>query len=56
MVGMPGFEPGVSRTRNVNVTVTPHPVVVVSTLATGGRYRVRTCDLVDVNDTLYQLS
>ena len=25
---MPGFEPGVSRTRIVNVTVTPHPVDV----------------------------
>ena len=24
-VGMPGFEPGVSRTRIVNVAVTPHP-------------------------------
>ena len=28
-VGMPGFEPGVSRTRIVNVTVTPRPDLVL---------------------------
>lgn len=32
-VGMPGFEPGVSRTRIVNVTVTPHPETILTTFS-----------------------
>lgn len=32
IVGMPGFEPGVLRTRIVNVTVTPHSVYLETKL------------------------